>query len=471
MPARRYFMILLLCLLSSGCFSQEMMPRHKAPLIQEGEVVLYLQPMPQAAQKLRFVIEGIFAIRDDGFQAPFILVQDELDADELTGVQKRLASAILPPGIYSGISIRFKQAFVQTEEGDVTLRVADEPLRVQHPFDVMRRRASTLFLSLNAAGNVKGGVQFTPGFSLASSGRVLINLNGYVTNADSNFITVFNKKTMQVVDTIATSQGPMGLVIDQLRGRAYVAASRDNIIEVIDVFKGQIINRLRLNLKDRPIELAITPDGRTMVAVNNGSNTVSLIDTLSMIELAKIAVGEGPVSAVISPSGRRAFIMNTRASTISVIDLTQRNVSVTLGVEGSPLRAAFNREGSRLFVISRNSPYLTVIDLARVSVSEKVFIGLGALSIKVDDVTGLIYVGKRSGGEVMVIDPFALVFIDMIRVAGRAAFMTVDQEERNLFVAIPDRKMLQKINITSKKISAKIDVAEGAFAVAVMGER
>jgi hypothetical protein len=31
--------------------------------------------------------------------------------------------------------------------------------------------------------------------------------------------------------------------------------------------------------------------------------------------------------------------------------------------------------------------------------------------------------------------------------------------------------VLQKIDITSKKISAKIDVAEGAFAVAVMGER
>jgi hypothetical protein len=31
--------------------------------------------------------------------------------------------------------------------------------------------------------------------------------------------------------------------------------------------------------------------------------------------------------------------------------------------------------------------------------------------------------------------------------------------------------MLQKINITSKKISSKIDVGEGAFAVAVMGER
>jgi hypothetical protein len=89
----------------------------------------------------------------------------------------------------------------------------------------------------------------------------------------------------------------------------------------------------------------------------------------------------------------------------------------------------------------------------------------------VDDQTGLIYVGKQRGGEVTVIDPLALVFIDVIAADGDAVFMAIDGEERNFFVAISNRNVLQKINITSKKTSARIDVGEGAFAVAVMGER
>ena len=107
----------------------------------------------------------------------------------------------------------------------------------------------------------------------------------------------------------------------------------------------------------------------------------------------------------------------------------------------------------------------------RLRVTDKVFVGFGAESIRVDDQTGLIYVGKNIGGEIRVIDPFALVFIDMIPVAGRAVFLTIDQDERNLFVVIPDKRMLQKINIISKKISASIDVAEGAYAAAVLSER
>ena len=464
-------LILLIGVVMAGCFPLDTASRYKVPLRENGEVILYLQSLPQEAQNLRFVLDKISAVRDDGLEMPFSLLLDELRGAELSGIQKRLATAILPPGIYSGLSIHIKHAFVQTQEGEVALLVPDEPVKVDHGFDVTRRNASTLFMTLNAAGNLEAGVRFTPGFSLASAARVLINLTGYVTNSESNSISVFNKNTMQIVNTIATGQGPSGIVLDQLRTRAYVANARDNIIEVIDVFKNQIINRLRLNLNDRPTELALAPDGRTLVSVNNGSNTVSIIDALSMIELAKINVGEGPYSAVIDPSGFRVFVLNARSNTISVVDLTQRGVSVTIGLEGAPLRAAFNREVTKLFVIGQNLANMAVVDLSRFTVTEKVFIGMGAVYIQVDDQTGLIYVGKRSGGEIVVIDPFALVFIDVIRVAGKAAFMTIDQQERNLFVAIPDKNILQRINITSKKISANIDVGEGAYAVVVMGER
>ena len=96
----------------------------------------------------------------------------------------------------------------------------------------------------------------------------------------------------------------------QMMGQIEDGIGGIRIIEVIDVFKNQIINRLRLSLNDRPIGLALTPDGTLLVSVNNGTNTVSIIDPLSMIELARINVGEGPYSAVMDPSGFRAFVLN-----------------------------------------------------------------------------------------------------------------------------------------------------------------
>jgi YVTN family beta-propeller protein len=474
MSQLKLYICVVLAIFIGGCFALEPGVEdsvEKQPLGQKGEVILYLQPLPQVADKLHLKISVISAIRDDGSAVPLTLSLSDLKGADLTGLQKLLAAGILPPGMYTGISIQIKQAFVDTAEGEVALEVPEQPLGVEHPFEVARQKATALFLSLDPAKMITGENRFTPVFSLASAGRLLTNLTALVSNPRSNIIIVFNKKTMQVADAIAAGQGPMALALDQFRGRLYVAVSRDDTILAIDVFRRQIYNRLKLNFRDNPIDLVLTADGRHLVSVNHDSNTVSLIDAFSMTEERRIRVGEGPTSAVIDPSGSRAYILNTGSRSISVVDLTQKALVVTLGVEASPLKGTFNREGDRLFVISSDSPYITVIDRSRLVVTGKIFVGTGAVSIKLDNQNGLLYVGRKIGGEIAVIEPSSSMFVDTFQVGGRAVFQAIDNEERALFVALSDRRILQKINLVSKKVVAEIEVGKGAYAIVVMGER
>jgi YVTN family beta-propeller protein len=469
-PKRLCSLFLLLFFIGS-CFPQQYTPHYdKTPLDNEGEVLVYLQPLPQEAAKLRFVVDEIFAVRDDGRKIPILLSFKELNGPELLGRQRLLATGILPPGSYTGLSIKTAKAYVQSEEGEIALLVPEEPVMAAKLFQVNRRQALTLFLSLNASGIVTGGFSFTPDFSLATSGAILINLTGYVSNSAANLISVFNKKTMEVVNVIATGRGPKGIVFDQSRARAYVAVSGDDRVEMYDIFTGRYIDRIKLNFRDNPLELALTPDGRTLVSVNHGSNTVSIIDALSSIELWRVRVGEKPTSAVVDPSGLRAYITNSRSNTVSVVDLTQRTLSATISVEGSPLRGAFNRVGDRLYVVSRHSPNLSVIDPSRLTVTAKVFIGTGGVSVKVNRLNDLIFVGKSFGWEIALVDPASLTFIDSINVGGNAALTTIDRQENTLLAVLPERRLVQKVNLTSKKIAGEIEVNEGAYAVAVMGE-
>ena len=465
----RLYSIFLLLFFIVSCFPQEY-KYEKAVLGDEGEVLVYLQPLPQEASKLRFMMGDIFALRDDGVKIPLFLSFSEINGAELLASQRLLATGILPPGSYTGISIKTDWAFVQSEEGDIALLVPEEPVVAAKLFQVKRRQALTLFLSLNASGILTRGISFTPDFSVATPGSILINLTGYVSNSASNLISVFNKKTMEVVNSIATGKGPRGIVLDQIRTRAYVAVSGDDAVEIYDVFTGKAIGRIRLNFRDNPIELALTPDGKTLVSVNYGSNTVSIIDALSRFELSRIRVGEGPTSAVVDPSGLRAYVTNSRSNTVSVVDLTQRALALTISVEGIPVKAAFNRAGDRLYVVSSNSPNLSVIDPSRLTVTNKIFIGPGGLSIRVSRLNGLIFVGKSFGGEIAVVDPYSLMLIDSIRVEGNAAFTTIDRQENTLFVVLPERRLVQKLDLTSKKLMAEIEVSEEAYAVVVMGE-
>lgn len=469
MARRMHYFIFLSLVLASGCFHLE--PSSQAPLENAGEVFLYLQPMPQESQKLRFVIDEIAARHIDGSDMRLPLAVTELNGAALIGVQKLLASQYLAPGLYHGVSIKIKNAYMLGEEGEAALHVAKDPIFVSHQFRVTRKGATALFLTLEAPRVLTDSVRFAPVFSLAASTRQLINLTGYVSNTDSNIISIFNKKTMRIVGVIASGKGPRGMVLDQRRRRIYVALAGDDAIAVIDALEGKIINRLSLNFGDEPTELALTPDGRTLVAVNQASNTVSLIDAISLFETTRIRVGERPTSAAINPSGSRVFITNSLSNTLSVVDLNRKALIATLPVESMPIRSRFDPSGDRLYVINRNSTNLTVIDPTRLIVSEKIFAGTGAISIEVDRQTGLIYVGKRFGKEVSIIAPRSLMFIDTMETQGSATFLTIDNQENSLFAVFQDKKVLQKINLTRKQIVAEIEVGKGAYAVVVMGER
>lgn len=465
--------IFILCLFLSACFPQTYSHKDKAPLMDmdKGEVFIYFQPMPPGMSGLCFSIEQISAVQDNGVEIPLTLSVNELRVTEISGAQKLLASGITRPGSYTGISISVKKASIRGEEGDVALLVAEKPVLIRNPFQVTEKKAFTLFLSLNPSKSITEGFSFTPDFSLKGQERRLINLTGYITNTESNVITVFNKKSMEITGMISTGRSPRGIVMDQNRGRAYVAVSGEDAVEVIDVLRGEIIGRIKLSFGDKPAELGITPDGKTLVSVNQGSNTMSIIDTFFMFEIKRIRVGEGPTSVVIDPLGLKAYILNSLSNSISVIDISQKVLSATIAVEEAPFRGGFNRNGNRLYVISRDSPELLSVNTSGLTVDRKIFIGTGALSIKVDTQTDLIFVGSRLGGEISVVDPFSLMFIDSVWVEGTAAYMTIDDEENTLFVVLPDRKALQKINLVSKDIMAELEVQKDAYAVIVTGER
>jgi YVTN family beta-propeller protein len=442
----------------------------KPPLRDKGEVILYLQPLPQDSHRFRFRISAITAVASDGAKHALTVDLAEVRGDAMTEGQRRLASAILPPGTYTGFLLSIGEATVQTEEGEVALFVPDEPVTVPYEFKITRRQALALFISFEPEKSIVGGFRFSPVFTAKTFGRQLLSLIGYVSSTDTNTITVFNKFTMEVTDVVATREGPYGIALDQAGQRLYVANSGSDIIEIIDVSQGNIFSKVRLNPGDEPTELALSPDAGTLVAVNAGSRTLSVIDTQSKYELRRISVGEDPTSVVMGPDGIKAYVMNSLSNSISVVEIAKNQPPFTISVDEMPLRGDFNSDGTRLFVITRDSPHMLVIDASSFTVVDRIFVGLGARSIKADARSGLIYIGMNSGG-INIVDPRSLMFSDTIPCDGSVEYMTIDSDENTLFALVPKRNKLLKINMISKRVMSDIPLEGGAHAVAVMHER
>ena len=442
----------------------------KPALDEEGELFVYLQPFPREAERLTFTIYRLSALRSDGVEFPLALSLTELQSSTVDR-QRFLASARLPAGRYTGFSLEVKKAVLRGEEGAASLLVPGEPVKTEFEFEIRRRKAVTLAFQLRAAESLRSEFSFTPLFSPFAPQKPVIGLVGLVTNRNDNTVAVFDKKSGQVTSIIATGRGPEGVALDQKTGRAYVALSGEDAIEVIDVIAQRPVNRIVVTPGDQPGELALTPDGRTLVALYAASNTTGIIDPFSLIELDRIRVGDGPRSLLIDRAGRLCYVFNSFSNTISIIDITKRTLVGTLSTEPGPFRGQFNRKGDRLYVIHEQGPYLTVIDAASLSVIQRVLVGPALSAIKVDVTTDMLYTCRTQEPRIEVYDPFSLLPVDMIMVPAGGEYMTIDGEENNLYLLSAGSRMLTAVNLMTSKIVAETDLGDVPFRVTMMGER
>jgi len=79
--------------------------------------------------------------------------------------------------------------------------------------------------------------------------------------------------------------------------------------------------------------------------------------------------------------------------------------------------------------------------------------------------------GKINETEVAVYDPFSLLAIDYFAVGEAPAYMTIDGEGNNLWIAGSTTGKLIIVNLASKKVVSEIDVSAEPFWLTMMGER
>lgn len=401
------------------------------PLQDEGELYVELQP------GARSDFTAAAAVRIDGSLEPLELRAAAADA---VNAQRLLAEGRLPPGSYTGIAF------------DGPKRHTTVPVQ----FGIEARRAVVVTISAQ--------------FNAAIPARTVVPLSGYVTAAGSLDLTVFDKHLREVTSALPTGGGPWGIALDPVANRGYVALEGEDQVAIVDLTSGAEIARIRLSLSDAPRDLLLLPDRRTLMTANSGSNTVSLLDAVSMIEIARIHVGDEPTTLLPDRRSSRIYVFNARSNSISLVDPASRALVTTVPADNTPLRGQLDRSGSRLYVASTASAYLTVYTVPGLAASQRVYVGLGTTALKVDPDTDFVYVANADG-RVSIFDPFSLQPVDHFDVAGAATWMAIDGAENVLFLLLSDKRSVAAVQLTTRSAIGGFDTGADPRVVALMGER
>jgi DNA-binding beta-propeller fold protein YncE len=129
--------------------------------------------------------------------------------------------------------------------------------------------------------------------------------------------------------------------------------------------------------KSWPRDLAVTPDGKTLLAALNLSDAAAIVD-LKTKNIRYVDTGNYPYGAAITPDGKTGLISNETPGTVSVIDLAsaKKVKDIQVGSHLShPEGMAVAPDGKHAFVAVANQDTVAVIDLKKLEVEKTLSVG------------------------------------------------------------------------------------------------
>src|SRR5262249_50781347 len=101
--------------------------------------------------------------------------------------------------------------------------------------------------------------------------------------------------------------------------------------------------------------VAVTPDGSRVYVANQGSSSVSVINTATNTVTATVGVGHLPFGVAVTPDGKLIYVVNSSTHNVSVIDTATNTVTTTVAVGSAPV--AFGQ-----FIGPAPSPNVCLVD-------------------------------------------------------------------------------------------------------------
>ena len=184
----------------------------------------------------------------------------------------------------------------------------------------------------------------------------------YITCENSAVVAVIDRATHKVIDAIDSgSTNGHRLVIPPDGRRLYTENEEDGTVSVIDLANRKLLGKIKT---PRALAgIALSSDGRTVVAVDDEEPTLFLIDTKSesvadTIRLKDVA--EAAQIARYSPDDSLLCVTSLKSDTVSLIDASFRE-QTAIKVGRQPMDMAFR--GDELFVACQGDGSVHVIDI------------------------------------------------------------------------------------------------------------
>jgi YVTN family beta-propeller protein len=241
----------------------------------------------------------------------------------------------------------------------------------------------------------------------------------YQGNPEGDSISVIDMLSLTKIKTIPGLVEPLNVTFLPDGSKAYVGNYGAHWVGVIDVRRHELLKKIQV--ADVPGVAKLDPDkylgeikginiaapsndGRFLYAADTDLGVVGVIDPREDKVVKVIRVGKDPWRIYMNHDGKYAITLNNGDETISIIDLKANKVAATL--EAGPNMTGVNFAAGKAFVISSTTGFVYVYNMQTLKPAGRIKIGTNVQleTATTDTAEQKIYLAESTTNSVVIID-------------------------------------------------------------------
>jgi DNA-binding beta-propeller fold protein YncE len=230
--------------------------------------------------------------------------------------------------------------------------------------------------------------------------------------SDTGKINVAAFPHLHMVTTLDVGKSAKDLTFSQDGRSAYVLNPADHELVFLDCnpapgnpVKAEIPKvTSRLRLEGVVSNLALSPDGKTLVAVAPARNQLIFISTETRQLLGTVDVGQSPGPLAILPDSSKVFVADEGEEKISIVGVPSRKLFSHIEIGVQPTALLVKPDGGELFVFAAQTSTLVIVDAFHDNVERTFPLGRNPVAGLFRKDMSVLYIANAGDGTVLSMD-------------------------------------------------------------------
>lgn len=260
----------------------------------------------------------------------------------------------------------------------------------------------------------------------------------YVTSS-SGTVSIMAFPELRVVRTLYVGRTARDLAFSSDGSQAFVLDPAGAQVIFVDATQRREIARVRLARDPSGAagfcSLALTPNGKTLIAAEGGRNRLSFIDVDSRSLVGRVDVGTRPGPMVILPDGTKVFVADTGEEKVSVVDITAHRVLSHIETGARPSGIVLKPDGGEVFVLSARGNNVTILDASHDELEQTIPTGHGPAAAAISRDAKVLYIASAGDGTLTALDVETRSVLASVHVGIEPRALALTPDERFVVVA------------------------------------